>query len=57
MNIGGKVAPAEASGGLRLGFERDIIQEKNGPDNKSGEFDIAPRAFAEVSIFQNWLEL
>ena len=36
-----------------LGYERTIIQEKNGPDNKLGEFDILPRAFAEVNVFQN----
>ena len=47
------MAVATAGGGGHLGIERTIIQEKNGPDNKSGEFDIAPRAFAEVNIFQN----
>ena len=44
---------ATAGGGGDLGFERKIKQEMVGPDNKSGEFDIAPRAFAEVNIFQN----
>ena len=44
---------AKAGGGGDLGFERTIKQEKNGPDNKSGLFDIAPRAFAKVNIFQN----
>ena len=38
-------------GGGDLGFERTIKQEKVGPENKSGEFDIAPRAFAKVNIF------
>jgi len=47
VNIGA-VAVAAVGGGGDLGIERTIIQEKNGPDNKSGEFDIAPRAFAEV---------
>ena len=44
---------ATVGGGGNLGLERTIKQEKVGPDNKSGEFDIAPRAFAEVNILQN----
>ena len=44
---------ATAGGGGKFGFEKDIKQEIVGPDNKSGEFDIAPRAFAEVNILQN----
>ena len=47
------MAVATAGGGGDLGIERTIIQEKNGPDNKSGEFDITPRGFVEVDIFQN----
>ena len=44
---------ATVGGGGNLGLERTIKQEKVGPDNKSGEFDITPRGFVEVDIFQN----